>query len=384
MHHTQRDPIDTARSDRVTPTAVDVIRRLAEAGLKPPQSVTLAVTNRCNLSCRHCWPDSGPDEKAPVVPKNRVLRLMDGFSALGAEKLVITGGEPLTHPDWFEMLSYACTRPGIREVRLQTNAILITPAHVEALLSLKARGLYIQTSLEGAAAHHDWVRGPGSFDRTLAGLRLLEKSGMAPRICVTFTEMRHNLEDIPDLLKLAGDMGIGQFITGTLVSRGRAAAPGGPEPPTPAQYAALVSRYQCDRTFRDRYDAIGNIAALEWFLGTAEAAGTCCTFIETPYVTAEGRLHPCVMLHADDFAATEVYNRPVTAAISEKIASWSRLQQISGSRLTRLAACKVCPDYARCGAGCMGRAYSAHGDFFSVEDRCRLRKTVYRRRRAEE
>lgn len=96
------------------------------------------------------------------------------------------------------MLSFACTRPGIREVRLQTNAILITPDHVDAFLSLQDRGLIIQTSLEGAAPpSHDRVTGAGSFAGTIAGLRLLEKSGMGPRICITFTEMRHNLKRSP-------------------------------------------------------------------------------------------------------------------------------------------------------------------------------------------
>ena len=112
------------------PTETDILRRLHRGRAETATGGDPGRTNRCNLSCRHCWPDSGPDQNAPVVPKEQVLRLIDGFAALGAEKIVITGGEPLTHPDWFDLLSFACTRPGIKEVRLQTNAILITPAHV--------------------------------------------------------------------------------------------------------------------------------------------------------------------------------------------------------------------------------------------------------------
>jgi radical SAM protein with 4Fe4S-binding SPASM domain len=360
------------------PTETDIFRRLAKAGLKPPKTVTLAVTNRCNLRCRHCWPESGPDLGATHVSKEQVSRLIDGFAALGAETLVITGGEPLTHPDWFELLSLACARPGIREVRLQTNAILITAAHVNALLTLKERGLIIQTSLEGATPQvHDRVRGAGSFHRTMQGLGLLAKEGMASRICITFTEMRHNFEDIPDLMRIADEMGIGRFTAGTLVSGGRAAQPGGLEPPVPAQYEALLARYMGDKTFKERYHRIGNIAALEWFMAGGDAAGNCCTFIETPYVTAQGNLYPCVMLHADGFAATDAYDRPLAVSIAKKIESWSRLQRISRSRHTRIETCKECSANWRCGAGCMGRAYSVHGDFFAVEDRCSLRKAVY-------
>lgn len=112
-----------------------------------------------------------------MVPKDQVLRLIAGFSALGADKFVITGGEPLTHPDWFEILSFACSLPGVCEVRLQTNAILLTPMHVDALVSLKDRGLIIQTSLEGTTPQtHDHVRGRA---RILAGL--LEGGGEGGR-----------------------------------------------------------------------------------------------------------------------------------------------------------------------------------------------------------
>ena len=319
-----------------------------------------------------------------MVPKAQVLRLLAGFTALGAGKIVITGGEPLTHPDWVELLTFACDQPGIEEVRLQTNAILITAAHIDVLLPLKERGLVIQTSLEGATPQaHDQVRGTGSFDRTMQGLRLLEKSGLASQVCMTFTEMQHNFDQLPDLLKMADRMGIGQFVSGTLVPGGRASQPGDLAPPTPIQYETLLARYRQDKTFRDRYDRIGNIAALEWLSDTSEAAGTCCTFIETPYLTAEGRLFPCVMLHADDYAVTGVYERSLMSAIAEKIDDWSRLVTINRFRQTQLAACRDCSDYATCGAGCMGRAYSAYGDFFAVEDRCHLRQAIYRRRSAD-
>ena len=70
---------------------------------------------------------------------------------------------------------------------------------------------------------------------------------------------------------------------------------------------------------------------------------------------------------------------PLTTAISEMINAWNKLQRMSRYRLTKLMACRNCRDYDKCGAGCMGRAYAAHGDFLSVEDRCQLRKVVYRR-----
>jgi radical SAM protein with 4Fe4S-binding SPASM domain len=368
-----------AGANEMNATIADIIDRLAQAGLKPPRLVTLAVTNQCNLHCRHCWPDSGPGNGDPSVPKDQVLRLIADFSALGAKKFVITGGEPLTHPDWFEILDFAGAQPNVREVRLQTNATLLTPVHVEAFLSLKDRGLIIQTSLEGATAQtHDYVRGQGSFHQTLQGLRRLKEGGMAHRICVTFTEMQHNFGDIPNLLEMVDAMGVGQFVTGTLVLGGRAVESDGLSAPTAQQYETLLSRYQHDQAFRDRYLRIGNIAAVEWSRTETQAMDGCCTFIETPYVTSDGRLYPCVMLHAESYAATDVYTLPLTTTIAANMDSWARLQQIKKSRVSHLDACNGCRDYARCGAGCMGRAYTAYKDFYAVEDRCRLRKAIYR------
>ncbi len=361
--------------------SADIIRRLNEAGLRPPKTVTLAITNRCNLSCRHCWPDSGPDVVGSAVPREQVLRLIDQFAALGTQTLIITGGEPLTHPDWYSVISESCARPTIREVRLQTNAILITPVHVDLFLPLFDQGLMIQTSLEGATAMtHDRVRGNGSFDRTVNGLQLLVKAGMAARICITFTEMRHNFDEIPDLLRMADDMGIGQFVTGTLVSSGRAALPGYLEPPTPSQYETLLARFRQDQRFGERYRRIANIAALEWSTGSGEAVDTCCTFIETPYVTADGNLFPCVMLHANGAGIKDIYDRPFAVTIGAMIDRWSRLQQVKQDRFTRLKDCQDCHHYPICGAGCMGRAYAAYGDFYAVEDRCRLRRAIYSHR----
>lgn len=357
----------------------DIIRQLSQVGLKPPRVATLAVTNWCNLRCRHCWPDSGPGEQTPVVPKNLVLRLIAGFSAMGAKKFVITGGEPLTHPDWFDILTFATSQPGVTEVRLQTNATQLTPQKADELASLKDRGLIIQTSLEGAAPEaHDYVRGQDSFLQTLQGLKRLQERGMARHICITFTEMRHNFEDIPKLLEMVEGMGIVQFITGTLVCGGRAVESGDLTPPTPRQYEELLERYSQDKAFRDRYHRIGNIAALEWCQADTKRSETCCAFIETPYVSAQGHLYPCVMLHADEFAATNIYSRSLKTSIAEKIDSWSQLQQRKQSRLTNLSNCISCRYYTRCGAGCMGRAFTAYKDFLAVEDRCRLRKAVYK------
>jgi radical SAM protein with 4Fe4S-binding SPASM domain len=362
------------------PTEAQLLHRLIRAGLKAPRRVIVAITNRCNLRCGHCWPESGPEDDAPVVAKADLVRLIDAMVALGATRITLTGGEPLTHPDWSDLLAYACASPDIEEVCLQTNAILIGPEEAQILSRIGDAGkLVIQTSLEGASDPvHDRVRGKGSFDQTMRGLQRLVARGLADRICVTFTEMVHNFEAIPELMALIEKMGIRRFVTGTLVAGGRAETSMGMGPPTADQYAWLVARYQTDTAFRERYDRMGNIAALEWYLAASPHADLCCSFIETPYVTADGRFYPCVMLQDEAVAAAGVYEASLTAVLAEKITAWSRLQEIKLARLSQLDGCRQCPAYAACGAGCMGRAVAAYGDYYAAEDRCGLRQAVHR------
>ncbi len=85
----------------------------------------LEVTDHCNLTCPVCYADSGPHR-----PEHRELatieRMLDAIVANEGEPDVvqISGGEPTTHPQFFEILDAARRRP-IRHLMLNTNGIRI-------------------------------------------------------------------------------------------------------------------------------------------------------------------------------------------------------------------------------------------------------------------
>jgi len=355
-----------------------VLDSIIRAGLRFPKIVTLMVTNGCNLSCLHCWPESRSCGAAPPVPADTLKRLIREFVLLGVEEICLTGGEPLTHPDWFEILSFACRQPGLNGVRLQTNATLLTEVDIEALGSIDFKGLTLQVSLEGATAEtNDRVRGPGSFKRAFRGLKYLAEAGLGEQVVVAFTETQHNFEDLPRLLELLDGLGIGRLVSGTLVLGGRAARNDHVAPPTPAQYRELLNLYHSDPQFRSRYRKLGNIAPLEWLRGKSYPASEGCICIETPYINADGNMYPCLMLPIDKLAVKDVFLRPLDEVLFEALSIWAELPDLNRRRFFELQACKSCPGRLHCAGGCMGRAYAATGDFMNVEDRCALRKSVY-------
>ena len=357
----------------------DIPDMLRSKGLRPPATLTLSITGSCNIACRHCWVDAGTDTAIGHAPEPLLDRLIGEFAAIGGTGIRFTGGEPLCYPGWPGLVRLARSA-GFRNISLQTNAMLVTDEDVAALRALDFPGLSIQVSLDGATAPtHDLVRGSGSHQAALEGIRRLVAGGLGPRITIFFTEMRHNLAELPALLELADDMSIGSVTTGTLVRCGRAEEPAAVAAPDPAQFLELLDRYDSDPVFCERYERIGTVAALEWRKSPLRTE--CCTFVENPYLTPDGRLFPCLLCHTPKFSVPGVFEKGLAAAFTEGAPLWSALRRTSSSRADTLAACRDCPEQPACAGGCMGRAWGSCGDLLAPDDRCQARRAIARRKR---
>lgn len=360
-------------------TQSEVLQQLDRAGLRPPGMLTLSITGACNLACCHCWVKAGEASSPAHVPLESLRRLVEEFAAIGGDGVRITGGEPLSHPHWLELVQYACSL-GFKKVILQTNAMLLRDEHLATLRNLDFPGLTFQISLDGVTARtHDLVRGEGAFDGAQQGIKKLVQAGLAGNISIFFTEMRHNLGEIPELLDYADSMGIGSVSTGSMVLCGRASETSLIAPPEKEQYLSLLERYDRDIRFRELYGTIGCVAALEWRAECA-AREECCIFIENPYLTPSGRLYPCLMCHADEYSVTGVFEKGFVASLIEGIPLWSSLLQISCQRSEEIPECQDCPGKQSCAGGCMGRAWGSCGNLLAADDRCEVRQAIYQRK----
>lgn len=360
-------------------TSSEVLQQLDQAGLRHPGILTLAITGACNLVCCHCWVEAGEASSHAHVPLGTLCRLIEEFAAIGGKGIRITGGEPLSHPGWLDILTLSRSL-GFETIILQTNAMLLRDDQAAALRELDFPGLTVQISLDGVSAQtHDLVRGDGAFSGALHGIEKLVREGLGRRISVFFTEMRHNLGEIPELLDFADSMGIGKVSTGSMVLCGRASDSSLVAPPKVEQYLSLLERYDHDAHFRELYGKIGTVAALEWRTGDA-IRQDCCTFIENPYLTPSGRLYPCLMCHADEYSVTGVFEKGMAAAIAEGVPLWASLLRISSCRADEIPECQECPGKSYCAGGCMGRAWGSCGSLLAADDRCEVRRAIYRQR----
>lgn len=134
----------------------------------------LHVTYGCNLTCDHCYASSGPHNFGQTMPVEDVRRLVQESARAGFSKAIITGGEPLMHPDRDGLLNaLAELRQAVKplQIVLRTNlAYPLSPGLTERLLYSVDQ---IVVSIDGDQTDHDARRGTNSYLHTVANLRTL-------------------------------------------------------------------------------------------------------------------------------------------------------------------------------------------------------------------
>jgi len=150
------------------------LRRQLDAQPQQRGNAYLHVTYACNLACDHCYAAAGPAPDAPSMPIAPIAAALDAIAHAGFTKAIITGGEPLVHPQRDSLLDVLAARRGaVKPTRLvlRTNLTVdLTPALIRRLLSSADQ---IVVSLDGDQASHDARRGAGAWMCTINNLRTL-------------------------------------------------------------------------------------------------------------------------------------------------------------------------------------------------------------------
>lgn len=155
----------------------------------------LQLLHRCNLACRHCYlGPPRPDE----MPMADALSIVREFAAMGGLRLMISGGEPLIYPHLREFLA-ATEGLKLRRILL-TNGTLITGANAQ-WLSVEE----IQFSLDGWRRGHETLRGAGSFDGVMRGIRSAQDAGIP--ISIATMIHRGNLDEFEQLRRFTEEIG---------------------------------------------------------------------------------------------------------------------------------------------------------------------------------
>ncbi len=162
-----------------------------------PLIAVLVVNNKCNWDCVYCFGDY-PNRREVDYTTDEIKYVIDELYRMGARYINMHGGETLLRNDIGELVHYA-KHKGMYVCVITNGSLLANKIdEVKAVDNLTI-------SLDGGAEGNDRNRGEGTYEASLAAIRLAVKSGIPLRVQATLT--RHTMNDIGTLARLAQEEG---------------------------------------------------------------------------------------------------------------------------------------------------------------------------------
>jgi radical SAM protein with 4Fe4S-binding SPASM domain len=168
-----------------------VHRQLSEQ--RAPLEVSLEVTRRCPLVCRHCYNNLAAGDLAArnqELTKQEYFSILDELAEMGVIWLLFTGGEIFVRKDFLEIYSYA-NRKGFL-ITLFTNGTLINQQCADYLRQFPPFGIEITLYGKTRETYERLTQLPGSYNRCLRGIRLLLERGLPLKLKTVATRVNRN------------------------------------------------------------------------------------------------------------------------------------------------------------------------------------------------
>jgi len=175
---------------------------------RPLASLRISVTDRCNMRCRYCM----PEEEYVWLPRASILsfeeldRLAGVFASLGVDKLRLTGGEPLLRHDLPSLVRMLAGQPGITDLALTTNGILLGD-QAAALRSAGLTRLTVSLDTLRPERMQQFARSSRHGD-VLAGLRAAAEAGFRGTKLNAVIIRGYNDDELDDLLEFGRREGL--------------------------------------------------------------------------------------------------------------------------------------------------------------------------------
>lgn len=187
------------------------MREMSAKALKlgMPLSVHVDLTYRCNERCVHCYLDHDDHGEMSAA---EIAGLLDQLAEAGALFLLLSGGEIFLRQDVFDIVAHARRLQFL--VKLKTNGVMIDRARAERIAGLGVESVQVSLYSHDAGVHDAITTLPGSFRRTIDGVRLLMACGV--KVGLSNVLMRHNASDYPGVLALARTLGVACTVDPTI------------------------------------------------------------------------------------------------------------------------------------------------------------------------
>jgi GTP 3',8-cyclase len=142
-------------------------------------NLRISVTDRCNLRCVYCMPEEVVFmDKDELLTFEEITRFVEIAAPLGIDKIRLTGGEPLMRRDLPRLVAMLAKIPGIKDIGLTTNGILLAPL-AQTLFDAGLKRINISLDTLDPACFRQLARRDG-LEQVLAGIHAAKKAGFDP------------------------------------------------------------------------------------------------------------------------------------------------------------------------------------------------------------
>ncbi len=321
------------------------------------------VTRSCNLACRHCRASSKYGAHPDELTTGACFKLIDEIASFSKPIIILTGGEPLLREDIFEIAEYGKNK-GLTMV-MAPNGTLLNDENIRKILGSGIKRISVSIDGPDAASHDNLRQVPGAFKQACEGIERARKSGLEFQINTTVT--KRNIGSLPQIMKLAKDLGAKAHHIFLLVPTGRAREMIDEEL-SPAEYEETLkflarekksSSLEIKVTCAPHFNRI----LLQENSDTAKAmrGRGCMAGVSFCFISHIGDLQPCGYLEVKcgnirDLGFKKAW---LESEMFNELRDWSRYK----------GKCGLCEFKSVCG-GCRARAYAKYKDYLREEPYC--------------
>lgn len=327
--------------------------------ISAPRLIFWEITQNCNLSCPYCRRE---DYSGNGLKLEDSLFVVDSITKDYKPLLIFSGGEPLTYPFIFEVVNYA-HKKGINTA-LATNG---TSVDLDLAKKIKSMNFHrVAVSLDGANEEaHDFLRGKGSFSKTISAIKLLKLQGV--ELQINTTVLKRNFDEPFKIYKLCEEMGIKALHIFAFVPVGCGINIPQDEMLSKDEYEnflqriaqlSINSKIEIRVTCAPHYNRILAEKKIKPYSAISKGclAGTGVCFISN-----QGEVYPCgyLPISCGNIFKDEFKDIWENSFLFQKLRHPEFL----------LGRCKIC-EYVDICSGCRARAYAATGNFLDEEPEC--------------
>ncbi len=197
--------------DRATAARMEVERTRSTPGMRDSfgrriEYLRISVTDKCNLRCVYCMPEEGLPwlRRGELLTYEEIEQIVRTMAAMGLRRLRITGGEPLVRRDLPTLIASLAAVPGIEDIALSTNAVLLADM-AEPLHSAGVKRVNISLDSLRPDRIDAIARRPGSNTSILDGIAAAERVGLKPIKINTVVMRGRNDDELEDFARATID-----------------------------------------------------------------------------------------------------------------------------------------------------------------------------------